>query len=367
MLINAQGFNREFKNIRQVLDHLGYIQIDTISVVQRAHHHVFWSRFANYRPESLDHLIKKRQAFEYWSHAASYLPMKDYRFSLYKKDRFRKRSHSYFPRDPKMMKMVLKRIESEGPLMARDFKSNPKNKGTGWWDWKPAKMALERLFLEGVLEVSSREGFQKKYDLSEKVIPQTINKTMPTDSQYCRYLIDRCLLSHGLATEKEITYLQKADVKKNTNVELKKLVDQRELVEVKIDRLGEKYYSTSQILNRKHQLQPKISLLSPFDNLVIQRKKLLNFFNFDYQIECYVPEKKRKYGYFTLPVLAGDKFIARVDCKAFRKEKVLGINSLHWENPKFASVYKVQLESKIKEFAFFNGCELSNKGISKWV
>ncbi|MEM7647038.1 MAG: crosslink repair DNA glycosylase YcaQ family protein, partial [Pseudomonadota bacterium] len=149
----------------QAIEHLGYVQIDTISVIERAHHHVMWTRCPEYQPEDLAQLVQDRKVFEYWSHAASYLPMKDYRFTLPMKKRFRSQENSWFPKNPQLMKSVLKRIKEEGPLRSIDFKRERASKTNGWWDWKPTKKALERLFMEGKLEITRREGFQKVYDL----------------------------------------------------------------------------------------------------------------------------------------------------------------------------------------------------------
>ena len=159
------------------------MQIDTISVIERAHHHVFWTRCPKYKPSDLDSLLSSRKVFEYWSHAASYLPMKDYRYSLPLKKKFAKRKSSWFPRDPQLMRLVLKRIEKEGPLRSKDFKNSQQSKRSGWWEWKPTKKALERLFLEGKLEITRREGFQKVYDLPERVIPSSTDTSFPTKKE----------------------------------------------------------------------------------------------------------------------------------------------------------------------------------------
>ena len=172
LVLRCQGLNRgnAFGRGRQgalrVLEHLGYVQIDTISVVARAHHHVFRSRIDNYRPDMLDQLVKQRAAFEYWFHAAAYLPMSDYRFALPRMNDIRAgvRKHWGGRRDRKLEQAILDRIAAEGPLAARDFEGN--GQGGGWWEWKPAKRSLEVLFMQGDLMVTERSGFQKRYDLA---------------------------------------------------------------------------------------------------------------------------------------------------------------------------------------------------------
>lgn len=340
----------------QIIEHLGYVQIDTISVVERAHHHTLWVRNSKYKPSDLDDLVRSRKVFEYWSHAASYLPIRDYRHTLPMKFDFRKRKNSWFPRDTKLMTSILNRIRSEGPLCSKDFKS-PKKLKSGWWDWKPAKQALERLFLEGHLEITRREGFQKVYDLPERVIPSSIDMSLPNENEHIRFIIDRTLRHHGLATSHEIAYLRKGGFRAQVERELKKMVSSQEIVELKVNDIQGSYYAHPHSLEKAPKATTKILILSPFDNLVIQRKKLLTFFDFDYQIECYVPEKKRKYGYFCLPVFKGNQPLARIDCKANRKERILDIHTIHFEKGIKRSSEKARIDSKLKEFAKFNGCD----------
>lgn len=337
----------------EIIEHLGYIQIDTISVVERAHHHIFWSRNPDYRPADLHDLVKKRKAFEYWSHAASYLPMSEYRYTLPMKKAYRQRDS----RDIKTMTDVLKRIQKEGPLQSKDFENREK-KGTGWWDWKPAKKALERLFMEGQLEISRREGFQKVYDLPERVIPKDIDTSMPTDKEYIQYLINRTLRHHGLASAAEIAYLFRKDIKDKVIKELQILIEDGKILEVKIENFHEPYFTLKKSLDNWVLPESKFHILSPFDNLVIQRKKLKKFFNYDYQIECYVPAPKRIHGYFCLPIFQNTEAIGRIDCKADRKNKILIVNSLHSENGKKLSSRFIQ---ELEKFAQFNGCHTIQK------
>ncbi|MFT6633381.1 MAG: hypothetical protein ACJAS4_003351 [Bacteriovoracaceae bacterium] len=356
LLIHGQGLNRTSDSAYEVLSNLGYIQIDTISVVERAHHHVLWSRFPKYQKSDLDDLIKSRRAFEYWSHAAAYLPMKDYKYSLYKKERFKAIDGSnWWPKDEKVMSYVLDRIKAEGALQSKDFKHDG-NSNNGWWDWKPAKKALERLFMEGELEISSRDGFQKVFDLSSRVIPKNISLKIPSDREYCRYLIERTLKHHIFASEVEMAYLEKGDLKKLVREETRHLVEDKKLIELEVAGVKSPYFIYKDQLSLKPKESSKLQILSPFDNLVIQRKKLVDLFDFNYQIECYVPAPKRKYGYFTLPVLVDQKFVARLDCKVNRKEKTFNIISYNWEKPEYKTKYLDKLNAKIKSFAKFNGC-----------
>jgi uncharacterized protein len=342
-----------------IIEHLGYIQIDTLSVVARAHHHAIWSRNKNYREAFLHELLEKdKQIFEYWSHAASYLPMSDYRFSLIRKEAYSKGKTHWFEQDKKIKKYVLDRIKAEGALQSKDFEYKRKGPGN-WYEWKPAKRALEQLFMEGKLMVAARKGFQKVYDLTERVLPHNADTRMPSEKEYAAYLIKKAIQANGLVEESEITYLRNA-AKKHVKEELKNMEEQGFIVPVKLKDSAKIYYTTAahlQAINIE-KLHDTIDILSPFDNAVIQRKRLKTLFDFDYMIECYLPENKRKYGYFCLPVLYKGAFVARLDPKADRASQTFFVKQLHFEkNFKPTTAFKNAFHKKLKQFALFNGCD----------
>jgi len=355
LILDKQKLTCGSLNPQEIIEHLGYVQIDTISVVERAHHHVFWSRCSRYKPSDLAALVESRKVFEYWSHAASYLPMNQYRFTLPMKRDFKNSQSSWFPRDEKLMSAVLQRIKTEGPLRSKDFDSTKKG-NSGWWDWKPAKKALERLFMEGQLEITRREGFQKVYDLPQRVIPAHIDTRMPTQHEFVDFIIKRTLRHHGLATADEIAYLKNKDNKDKVKLRLKQMLEEGEVTAVAVKGIEADYFALTKSLSSEVKSTTKIHLLSPFDNLVIQRKKLSTLFDYNYQIECYVPAAKRKYGYFSLPIFQGHQAIARADCKADRKNKRLLLHSLHYENNAYQQSTHKKIERKLKQFAQFNGC-----------
>jgi uncharacterized protein YcaQ len=338
------------------IEHLGYIQIDTISVVQRAHHHTLWNRNPRYKSSQLDQLIADKRVFEYWSHAAAYLPMRDFRFSLPRKQAIARGSQDHWgARDKRMMKSILKRIESEGPLMARDFEDSGKK--VGGWGIKPAKRALEYLFMQGELMAPCRANFHKVYDLTERVLPIETDTTTPYPEEYARFLISRYLRANGLGTATEMAYLLK-DIKGQVSTALEDMESTAEIQEV---RVGDSAYfalNTSLGLLSKSLTRSRAKILSPFDNLVIQRKRMKALFDFDYQVECYVPEAKRRYGYFVLPVLWGGTLVARMDCKADRKQSVLHINHLAVE-PGIVKTdsFCLALARELESFMEFNNCK----------
>ena len=358
----SQGVHRSFgsgaNGVAKAIEELSYIQIDTISVVERAHHHTLFNRVAAYKHTHLDLLQQKGRIFEYWSHAAAYLPMNDYRFSLPRKKQYLDGERHWRKHDQNMSAKVLERIRQEGPLQARDFervKGKAAGKNQGWWDWKPAKVALEQLFMEGRLMISKRVGFQKVYDLSERVIPQGIDTSFPSQDEYNRHLIDRYLTANGLAMPAHIAYLRKG--MKPAIVELcQQMREKGELVEVQVGQ--NRYYAGAnftQILNQR-LTKSKLKILSPFDNLLIQRQRTLELFGFDYQIECYVPAPKRKFGYFSLPLLLGRDFVGRMDAKIDRKTKILHIKNLNLETTEIDTFIGAALPA-IREFLKFHSGE----------
>ncbi|GAB5525397.1 MAG: winged helix DNA-binding domain-containing protein [Roseivirga sp.] len=358
LTLHNLGLGQENGSTLEAIKRLSYVQIDSISVAARAHHHVLWSRNSAYQETDLDKLVAEKKVFEYWSHAAAFLPMEDYRFSLYPKGEILKADKFWFEKDKKLMRYVLKRIKNEGPLQSKDFEQPPAG-ANPWYDWKPTKVALQLLFMEGRLMIAGRQGFQKVYDLAERVIPEGMDLKKPTQKGFCTYLIDRAIAAHGLMTEAEIGYLRKG-LKQPIKRVLDEKVRKKELTKVALPESTEVYYTRPDYLNSIDSITPseQLHLLSPFDNLVIQRKRLSNIFNFDYQIECYVPEKKRVYGYYTVPILWKEEFAGRLDPKVDRKTKTLHIKGL-WLEAGFSpdDVFLQAFTRKLMAFASFCGCE----------
>jgi len=343
----------------QAINHIGYVQIDSISVVERAHHHVLYSRVPNFEPVMIDRMLLDRDIFEYWAHAAAFLPMADFRFSLpYKQAIKSGQTHWYKTRDQKLMDELLARIRTDGPIRSRDVESNT-TKRTGWWDWKPAKKALEQMYMEGDLMVSDREGFQKTYDLTERVLPSHVNSQMPSRSEFAAYTVEQQLRCHGLASLKGLTYQRRnPELRQAVKAVVTEKLAQGALEQVQVCS-GEVFILETGALERAlPRLNNRMLILSPFDNSIIQRDRLKALFQFDYQLECYLPEAKRKYGYFCLPLLYCDKFIGRIDCKAHRKISQLEIKSLHLEQHDFDEDLIINaFVDAITQFCHFQNCD----------
>ena len=341
----------------QAIEHLGYIQIDTISVIQRAHHHVLWTRVPDYQPEFLQQLTAERKIHDYWAHAASFLPMRDYRFSLIRKKEVEKSDGHWFKKDPKLMRFVLQQFKKRGALMSRDFEKSDFQSNHAW-NRHPINQAIMNLYMSGKLMITGRKKFQKIYDLPERIIANNVNTKMPTQQEYFEYLIERDIRAHGLIKAREIGYLLKIDRKTLKNI-LQKKVKSGEVEEIKIEGVDGTYFVFTGSLEKISPTKKKVFyLLSPFDNLVIQRKRLSEIFNYEYQIECYVPEAKRKVGYFALPMLFGNEFVGKIDLKADRKTKILWVKNLVWENNvKKTKTMLTAFNKKLQSFMKFNGCE----------
>ncbi|WP_445405266.1 winged helix-turn-helix domain-containing protein [Acinetobacter pittii] len=341
----------------QAIEHLGYVQIDTISVVERAHHHILWSRVPDYELNHLNSLVGERQIFEYWYHAASYLPMKDYRYALPAMMSVRKGESRYFNRgDQQLMNEILARVRAEGKIRLRDIDKNNKKSLGNWWNTGPGRRAFEQLYMQGDLMICERNGMEKVYDLTERCLPENIDLSMPTLYEYAQYLFNNTLRAHGAFTWKQLVHLKKNNLKEIMRVVLKEQIDAGVVSAIKLEN-GQTLYVDVAAMEQKVSTDFGLKILSPFDNSLIHRDRLASLFEFDYRIECYVPAAKRVYGYFCLPILYQDELVGRVDCKAHRSIKELEVISLHLEKTvKNKELFFFELEQELKRFAAFNQC-----------
>lgn len=333
---------------------IGYVQIDTISVVQRAHHHVIQSRVPHYQPAILDKLESQRSIFEYWSHAASYLPMEAYRFTLPVKEEIRQMDRFWYEKDHALMQKTLDRIAYEGPLKSRDFERETKK--MEMWDTHPAKRALQNLFMDGRIMVAGREGFQKVYDLTERIVPDHVDVSMPSSQEYIRFLIERDVQAHGLVALEDIGYLLKG-LKSQIRKELNNMVESQELIPVQIHKDPATYLTRQKYLDLLDQrFANRLKFLNPFDNLIINRSRTKRVFNFDYIMEIYVPAEKRKFGYYSLPILWKDQLVGQADMKADRKTHRLLIKNLEVKSRRTDLLIAAWAKA-IEEFKQFNGMQ----------
>ena len=349
--------------VAQTIEHLGYLQIDTIAVVERAHHHTLWSRCLDYDPSFLHDLVATdRRVFEYWAHAMAFLPMSDYRFYIPRMERHRTTGTAWLSEWKKehghVLDQVLNRIRKEGALTSKNFELAPGTKRGTWWDWKPAKRALEILFWQGHLMISERKNFQKVYDLTDRVLPPCTDTTNPTKEELGRFHVRRALGGLGVAQEREIRDAFHIANRSLIVKTLEEMQHSKEVVPLLIEGLDDIHYALTETLEREDApLSNTAHILSPFDNLTIQRGRMERLFDFKYTIECYLPKAKRKYGYFVLPILWRDELIGRLDSKADRKTKTLIAKKL-WFEPEFISFDEAlpAFADTLARFARFNGC-----------
>jgi uncharacterized protein len=349
-------FGKGREAVYKCIDQLGFVQVDTNYTVERAHHHSIASRVPDYKLEWLDGLQEDGRVFEFFISDSGYIPMHEFRFSLPVKQGFAAARKPLTPAEISLMNKVLDRIAREGPLMVKDFENDRQEASAGWWDWRPSKMAIERLYLDGRLMNTRKPNFQKVYDLPRNMIPTDIDTEMPTPEEFARQVIRRALRSMGIAYVKEMAWRARFVKGHLVKKEVEKMVAEGEICRVAIEGLKGPLYMLPAYIGKKIELSGDAFILSPFDPLNVFRHRLRDFFDFDYQIECFVPEPKRKYGYFSLPILVGDRFVARMDAKADRKQRELIVHNCHFEAIKLTQPMLVKISDAIKDFAKFNQC-----------
>jgi uncharacterized protein YcaQ len=342
LMIAAQGLHDRpqapatKKAVRSIIRQMHLLQIDSINVIARSPYLVLWSRLGDYNPRWLDDLLAEGALFEYWSHAACFLPIEEYPLYRHLYDNWLGgRAHQWLDEHASVAKRVLDHIRAHGETRSSDFERTDGQKGS-WWNWKDEKIALEYLFYAGELMVRKRHNFQRIYDLRERVLAGVEEIPDVTPAEAHDQFVLNTVRALGVTKAEWIAdyfRLYKADV----NAALKRLAQQDRLMTVEVE--GWKapgYIHPDNIKQVEAAAKGKIprsktTFLSPFDPLVWDRKRALELFGFDYKIEVYTPAPKRKYGYFTLPVLYRNALIGRIDPKAHRKEGIFEVKALHLE------------------------------------
>lgn len=352
-------FGRGLAGTLNAIEHLGYVQIDTLSVVERAHHHVLWNRVPDYSSQYLNQLSSAGKIFEYWFHAAAYLPMRDYRFALPRMLSFRRDESPYFRSvDKVLMAETLARVRGEGVLKTRDLKESTKGKGV-WWDHGPGRRALDKLFMQGDLMIRERNGMEKLYVLPEHLLSPDVNQQEPTVDEMAAYLLDNAMRAHGVFTFGQLLHLRTGKPLRNAMRELLQL----RMEQGAVHRLDDPAHPDTYAVVAKPRAErlshedAEPRLLSPFDNAVIHRERLAQMFHFEYRLESYVPEAQRKYGYFCLPILWQGKFVGRIDCKADRRAARFHVHNMHLEQGWVPdATFHQGMQNAIGELARFCGC-----------
>jgi len=373
-VLDVQGLRTDnpCKSVVEVAHRIHSIQIDTISVVSRSHNLITFNRFSDYKDGSIWDYEKSGKLFEYWSHALCMMPIETYPFYAWRSQFYpSSRDKKWAIGHKDTIDQVYLHVKKNGTTKSSSLgDSNPE--ATGWWDWKVEKRALDYLYTMGKLMVAYREGFQKYYDLTERVLPGHIDSEPLTDGEAAEFIVDSSLGSLGIACYDDIrTYhnkLPSQQIWKGKKDQIESYLDQRvkdgDLEEVSIEGLEERYFILSR--NTK-QLQSgsklnldtaPVKMLTPFDNILRERAFPKRIWNFDYTIECYVPAPKRIYGYFVLPILDKNKLAGRLDAKAHRKEGILEVKDLYLETKALQSSDGLdRLKRGLDEFAKFHNCD----------
>jgi uncharacterized protein YcaQ len=318
--------------------HLGYVQIDTINVIERCHHHILWTRIPNYRRADLRQAQSvDKSVFEYWTHALSYVPAKDLRFFIPAMKRHRREGHKWFSSvSPADLRKVMRLIRRDGALTIRDIDDDVLvDKVHLWASRKPSKRALQLAFYTGVLTISERNGMLKTYELMARHFgwdkPPNKPPKPASATEASNYLLDRALRSQGLVSLDSICHLD-APSKPGVRRLIEARVRRNELVPVALDGAGkQEHWARPETLeNAGDAASELVHILSPFDPLIIQRKRTHFFFDYEHRFEAYVPREKRRFGYFALPVLVGDDIVAALDLKTDRKRRKLLVQKWSW-------------------------------------
>jgi len=346
MLLAAQGLLQpptqpaSKADVLSTIRQIGILQIDTISVVARSPYLVLWSRLGDYQPAWLDELLAEGALFEYWAHAACFIPIED--FPLFRGRMLKTRAtdystHYWSPLEHAgLVQGILERIRLEGPLRSSDFESDHKPQG-GWWNWKEEKRGLEHLFNTGELMIARREKFQRVYDLQERVLPGWDDRQTCSEEEARRALALKTVHALGISRIDWVAhyyYLAKTGLAEL----VKGLAREGALLEVEVESWPEPAYvhpDQQELLNKAASgaLEPGLTtLLSPFDALILDRRRTHQLFGFDFTIECYLPQAKRRYGYYALPILHRGELVGRLAAKAHRAKGVFEVKGL-WLEP----------------------------------
>jgi uncharacterized protein YcaQ len=345
LFLAAQGLDRRPRRKAKKADVLAAIrrmaalQIDTISVVNRSPYLVLWTRIGDFEPRWLDALLAEGKIFEYWAHEACFLPVEDYplfRNRMLDRTWMRWRySHAVMEKHADQVERLLRQVREHGPVRSVDFE-RPDRGGGGWWGWKPEKRILESLFTAGELMIARREGFQRVYDLRERVLPGWRDADLPSVDAAHRALALKAVRALGVAKAKWVAdYFRMG--KKETPRIVRDLAAEGALAAVEVEGWKEPGY-----VHPDHaalaesaaagEVKPTLTtLLSPFDPVVWDRQRASELFGFEYRLECYTPAPKRVYGYFTLPILRRGALLGRLDPKAHRRDGVFEVKTLYLE------------------------------------
>jgi len=370
-LLDDPGRRATAASLQKLIEALGFVQVDTINVVARAHDLTLFSRLDDYRPEQLRKLLEdKRSLFEGFTHDASAIPTAFFpqwkpRFA---RDRARIHAHAWWQHHfrgtdgARVVKDVKGRIEREGPLKSSDFE-HPEKRGP-WWGWKPQKAALDFLWRSGELMIPRREGFQKVYDLTERVLPEPHALPGPDPAGHLEWACATAAERLWVFTPKELAEFWASVEAAEAKAWCGAAAKAGRIVPVQVEGADGDVRPAFALADWEARLaklpEPpeRTRLLCPFDPILRDRARALRRFGFDYRFEAFVPEPKRQYGYFVLPILEGDRLVGRLDPKLHRTRGLLEVKGLWWEpGIKATKARKRALEEALERLATFVGAD----------
>ena len=335
------------------VEHLGYVQIDTINVIERSHHHILWSRIPDYRRADLRQAQSvDKTVFEYWTHALSYVPTKDLRFFLPAMKRHKREGHKWLASvKPADLRKVMRLIRQGGALTIRDIDDDVLvDKEHLWASRKPSKRALQLAFYTGELTISERNGMLKTYELMTRHFGWDKPPKPASAREATAYLLDRALHAQGVVSLDSICHLD-APSKPAVRRLIEARVRRGELMPVAFDGAGkqEHWAEPATLESAGDTVSELVHILSPFDPLIIQRKRTHLFFDYEHRFEAYVPKAKRVFGYFALPVVAGEDIVAALDLKTDRQNRKLLLQKWNWVGAGAKKGARKELKRRIEE------------------
>ena len=359
LLTESTDGNADTRAIGALIKRLGFVQLDTISIVERAHHHILWTRRHAYQPQTLDRLQRLGHLFEHFTHDASLISAEWFPHWRHRFERVQWAKwfgEKMKDRKTELLESVRARILHEGPLLARDFDDPNHQRGT-WWDWKPAKAALEFLWRTGELAIPRREGFEKVYDLTERVMPRHHAAPMPTVDDHIDWACSTAMQRIGAGTASEIAAFWKAISLTQARDWALAKTKEGVLIAVNIETVdGNRSGFALPQWRKRTSATPleTVRLLSPFDPLIRDRKRCARLFGFDYRFEAFVPGPKRSHGYYVLPILKGDRFVGRLDPKLDRNTATMHILGMWWEpGVRVTRALRNEVDEGIERYALF--------------
>ncbi|MEL6414612.1 MAG: crosslink repair DNA glycosylase YcaQ family protein [Pseudomonadota bacterium] len=361
-------------NLGQLVHELGFVQLDAIQVVARAHHHILWSRNQNYREPMLGHhMANDRQVFEHFTHDASVIPMEFYPLWQRQFRRLEHKTRQYgwhrAMDDLGGIEALLNTIRASGPLSTKSFETKIEGERR-MWDRPPHKRALEHLWYSGHLTTSHRENFIKFYDLADRIIPESLRLAKIDDATQLDELCRAAIRRIGFGTSGDIQRFW--DAADSGEVKEWAARNSGSLVPVSIEAADGTSFDAlapediEQTFAQTPSPTTRLRILNPFDPAIRDRSRLARFFGFDYRMEMFVPEAKRRWGYYVYPLLEGDRFVGRIEVKANRREGWLKVLNL-WKEPSAAwtNARQVKLRSELDRLARFVGVKVSQERLDE--